>query len=98
MDVKTHMNLQDGEAKDKLISRLKRIEGQVRGIQTMVSEERNCQDILQQLTAVRSAVQSASLILLEEYMSDCVLNLDDKAPHEREALIKDMVKLLGRVP
>ena len=98
MDVKTHMNLQNGKAKDKLISRLKRIEGQVRGIQTMVSEERNCQDILQQLTAVRSAVQSASLILLEEYMSDCVLNLDDKAPHEREALIKDMVKLLGRVP
>ncbi len=98
MEVRTNMNLQDGEAKDKLISRLKRIEGQVRGIQTMVSEERNCQDILQQLTAVRSAVQSASLILLEEYMSDCVLNLDDKAPQEREALIKDMVKLLGRVP
>jgi len=98
MEVRTNMNLQDGAAKDKLISRLKRIEGQVRGIQTMVSEERNCQDILQQLTAVRSAVQSASLILLEEYMSDCVLNLDDKKPQEREALIKDMVKLLGRVP
>ncbi len=98
MDDKINMNLRDGAAKDKLISRLKRIEGQVRGIQTMVAEERYCQEILQQLTAVRSAVQSASLILLEEYMSDCVLNLDDKAPQEREALIKDMVKLLGRVP
>lgn len=98
MELGTSMNLQDDQVKEKLVSRLKRIEGQVRGIQNMVEQERNCQEILQQLTAVRSAVQSASLILLEEYMSDCVLNLDDKAPQEREALIKDMIKLLGRVP
>lgn len=92
------MNIQEDQTKDKLITRLKRIEGQVRGIQNMVGDERSCQDILQQLNAVRSAVQSVSMILLEEYMSDCLLNIEEKEPQAREALLKDMLNLLGRIP
>ena len=92
------MNIQEDQTKDELITRLKRIEGQVRGIQNMVGDERSCQDILQQLNAVRSAVQSVSMILLEEYMSDCLLNIEDKEPQAREALLKDMLNLLGRIP
>jgi len=92
------MNIKEEQTKDKLISRLKRIEGQVRGIQTMIGDERSCQDILQQLTAVRSAVQSVSMVLLEEYMSDCLLNMDEKEPQTREALLKDMINLLGKIP
>lgn len=98
MDVNLNMNLKNDQTKEKLVSRLKRIEGQVRGIQNMVDQERNCQDILQQLTAVRSAVHSVSMILMEEYMTDCFLNLEEKDPSEKEALIKDMIKMLGRAP
>ena len=58
------MKLQDPNAKQGLIRRLRRIEGQLRGVQTMVDEERDCQEILQQLSAIRSAVQGASLAFL----------------------------------
>ena len=91
-------NVKNERAKEKLVSRLKRIEGQVRGIQNMVGEERNCQDILQQLSAVRSAVEGVSLILLEEYMTDCFINLDKKDSPERQEMVKDMLKMLGKVP
>lgn len=92
------MPLTDEQAKDKLINRLRRIEGQIRGVQSMVSEERNCQEIIQQLTAIRSAVHSVSLILVEDYMSDCLVNLEKKDQTERETIMQDLIKLLGRVP
>ena len=91
-------NVKNDRAKEKLVSRLKRIEGQVRGIQNMVDDERKCQDILQQLSAVRSAVESVSLILLEEYMTDCFINLDEKDSPERQEMVKDMLKMLGKTP
>ena len=80
------MQLTESNAKDKLINRLRRIEGQVRGVQSMVSDERNCRDILQQLSAIRSAVHGVSLLLLEDYMSDCFVNLEEKSTQERDEL------------
>jgi CsoR family transcriptional regulator, copper-sensing transcriptional repressor len=56
------MKLQNQEIKKQLLSRLRRIEGQVRGVQGMIDEERDCQEILQQLSAIRSAVQGTSVI------------------------------------
>lgn len=52
--------------------RLKRIEGQVRGISKMVSERRYCIDILQQLTAVRRAIDSVSLTIMKGHINACV--------------------------
>ena len=92
------MQLTDHHAKEKLINRLRRIEGQVRGVQSMVNSERNCRDILQQLSAIRSAVQGVSLLLIEDYMSDCFVNLEDKNPQEREDLLKDLIQMLGKTP
>jgi CsoR family transcriptional regulator, copper-sensing transcriptional repressor len=92
------MQLTDQESKEKLINRLRRIEGQVRGVQSMLSEERNCRDILQQLSAIRSAVQGVSMLLLEDYMSDCFVNLDEKSTHERDELIKDLIHIMGKNP
>lgn len=92
------MKLTDNQAKDKLINRLHRIEGQVRGVQSMISDERNCRDILQQLSAIRSAVQGVSLILLEDYMADCFVNLEEKNPQERDELLKDLIQMLGKNP
>lgn len=90
------MNINDDQLKEKLLHRLKRIEGQVRGVQNMVEDGRQCREILQQLTAIRSAVMGVSTVVLENYMSDCMLNLDDKSVQERQELMDDMIKLIGK--
>lgn len=57
---------------DEVISRLKKIEGQVRGIQKMVDEHRYCVDILTQLAAVRAAVNKVGIMVLEGHTKGCV--------------------------
>jgi CsoR family transcriptional regulator, copper-sensing transcriptional repressor len=58
--------------KDALIKRLHRIEGQVRGLERMVSEERYCIDILTQIAAVSTALEGVSVKLLEDHVRHCV--------------------------
>lgn len=60
------------EIKD-LIHRLNRVEGQVRGIKTMVEEDRYCVDILTQISAIQSALNSFSRILLSDHIKSCVV-------------------------
>jgi DNA-binding FrmR family transcriptional regulator len=63
-----------GYAKDReaVLARLRRIEGQVRGLQRMVEEDRYCIDVLTQVRAVTSALESMSLLLLEDHVRHCV--------------------------
>ena len=65
----THGYVQD---KDALIKRLHRIEGQVRGIERMIEEERYCIDILTQISAVSTALESVSVKLLEGHVRHCI--------------------------
>jgi DNA-binding FrmR family transcriptional regulator len=58
--------------KDKVLARLRRIEGQVRGIEKMVEEERYCIDVLTQVAAAKAALESVSVALLEDHMQHCV--------------------------
>ena len=58
--------------KDSLIKRLHRIEGQVRGIEKMVDEERYCIDILTQIAAVTTALESVSMKILEDHVRHCI--------------------------
>jgi DNA-binding FrmR family transcriptional regulator len=91
------MKLQNPDDKQALIRRLSRIEGQVRGVQSMVEQERDCLEVLQQLSAIRSAVQGASLAFLEQYVSSCLL--EDAVGEEREQrakLSRELVALLGK--
>ena len=68
------MELRSPEVQADLTVRLKRIEGQVRGVQKMVEEARDCSDILQQMTAIRSATHQASLgIWRAPYASRCLM-------------------------
>lgn len=67
------MELQSPEVKAELNTRLRRIEGQVRGVLKMVEDERDCLEILQQLAAIRSAVHQASLVLARAYAARCLL-------------------------
>lgn len=64
--------MQHGYDKDALKRRLHRIEGQVRGIERMVDEDRYCIDILTQVAAVRTALESLGLQVLEDHVSHCV--------------------------
>ena len=64
--------MQHGYDKDALKKRLHRIEGQVRGIERMVEEDRYCIDILTQVGAVRTALESLGLEILEDHVAHCV--------------------------
>jgi DNA-binding FrmR family transcriptional regulator len=60
------------ESKDELIKRLHRIEGQVRGIEKMVEDDRYCIDVLTQIAAVTTALESVGLKLLDDHVAHCV--------------------------
>jgi len=91
------MKLQNPEAKKNLVIRLRRIEGQVRGVQAMVENERDCAEILQQLSSIRSAVQGASMDFLQEYATSCLLeNTPPQDIGQRERLVKDIISLIGK--
>jgi DNA-binding FrmR family transcriptional regulator len=60
------------DSKDALQKRLRRVEGQVRGIQRMVDEDRYCIDILEQVSAATKALQAVALELLDDHLAHCV--------------------------
>ena len=60
------------ESLRKVINRLSRIEGHVRGIKTMVNENRPCPEVLMQIAAVRGAVDSVARLILDEHLSECI--------------------------
>ncbi|UTH02773.1 metal-sensing transcriptional repressor [Macrococcoides canis] len=62
----------DNEEKEKLVKRLKRVEGQVRGIQKMIEEDRYCVDILVQISAIESAMKQVGYAITERHMKHCV--------------------------
>lgn len=91
------MHIQSPEVKDELQKRLRRIEGQVRGVQKMLDDERDCRDIIQQLTAVRSAVQQARIQFLRHYAKECLLDSADLSEGVRTELIDDLISYMGKV-
>ncbi len=92
------MQINDPKVKSKIKSRLARIEGQLRGIQKMIDEERDCREIMQQLIAVRSAIHASSLTFMREVASDCMLNLEDQNdPQSWQATLNEIIDLLGKV-
>ncbi len=100
------MKIADQETKERIIQRLRRIEGQVRGVQGMLEEERDCHEIMQQLAAVHSAIQGASRLFFQEYANTCLTGLKEPAgggsrsnrPAQQEKLIQEMLILLDKVP
>ena len=82
--------------KQAYLKRLRRVEGQVRGLQRMVEEEKYCIDILTQVSAVTKALQSVALGLLDEHLSHCVVQAartggpgaDEKVREASEAIAR----------
>lgn len=65
------IDIEQEQIKKNVIQRMKRIEGQIRGIQRMIDEGKECEDILVQVRAARSALQSASRLILKRYLLKC---------------------------
>jgi CsoR family transcriptional regulator, copper-sensing transcriptional repressor len=80
--------------KDQLITRLRRIEGQVGGIQRMVDEDRYCIDVLTQISAVQAALDKVALGLLDDHAHHCVLGAEDT---ERDAKTEELMAAVGRL-
>ena len=86
------------DVRNQFKNRLARIEGQLRGVQKMVEDERDCKDILQQLIAVRAALQSASLTFIRDVAQDCALNLEtSNDPKTQYDQVMELIQLLGKV-
>ena len=75
-----------GDMKPDLLMRLKRIEGQVRGIQKMIEEDRYCVDILVQISAIKNALQKVAFPLLEVHTRGCVVDAITSQNGEKEKI------------
>jgi len=83
--------------KDDYLRRLRRIEGQARGLQRMVEEEKYCIDILTQVSAMTKALQSVSLGLLDEHLSHCVVDAARSGGPEAEEKVKEASDAIARL-
>ena len=83
--------------KDDYLARLRRIEGQARGLQRMVEEEQYCIDILTQVSAMTKALQAVSLGLLDEHMHHCVADAARQGEDEGRAKIDEAVAAITRL-
>src|SRR5690606_25810350 len=82
--------------KEAILKRLRRIEGQVRGIQRMVEEDKYCVDILVQIAAVRAALDQVGLILLEDHTRGCVARAIKQSEGDADAAITELTDVLKR--
>jgi DNA-binding FrmR family transcriptional regulator len=78
--------------KDALLKRLKRIEGQVRGLQSMIEEERYCIDILTQVSATRAALDAVALGVVEDHVRHCVRDGGEEKVDELMRAVERMVR------
>lgn len=83
-----------GKGKSALLTRMKKIEGQAKGIQQMIDDDRYCIDIVQQLTALSAAAEEVSLLILESHIEGCVT---DAIRNQRgEAHIKELMTTIRK--
>ena len=83
--------------KDDYLKRLRRIEGQARGLQRMVEEEQYCIDILTQVSAMTKALQAVSLGLLNEHLHHCVVGAVAAGGEEADAKLKEASDAIARL-
>jgi DNA-binding FrmR family transcriptional regulator len=83
-------------SKDPLLKRLRRVEGQVRGIERMVEEDRYCIDVLTQIGAAQAALDKVALELLEDHAKHCVIGAEDSLQGERTDEMMGAVRRLLR--
>ncbi|MGH8774715.1 MAG: metal-sensitive transcriptional regulator [Jiangellaceae bacterium] len=83
--------------KDAVLKRLRRIEGQVRGLQRMVDNETYCIDVLTQVSAATRALESVALALLEDHLSHCVADAVAEGGEVADAKVKEASDAIARL-
>lgn len=86
----------DSDIKERNLKRLRRIEGQVRGLQKMVDEERYCADILTQISSVHEALRSVSRELMRNHLKHCASTAIRSGDAEAEAMYDELVDMMHR--
>jgi DNA-binding FrmR family transcriptional regulator len=91
------MNQKRGYSADKeqLLNRLRRVEGQVRGIERMVEEDRYCIDVVTQITAIQAALDKIGLGLLDSHARTCMA--DPRSAKEADAQVEELMGAVGRM-
>ncbi|QCB95492.1 metal-sensitive transcriptional regulator [Cellulomonas shaoxiangyii] len=84
-------------AKDDYLKRLRRIEGQVRGIARMVDEDTYCIDVLTQIAAVTKALQAVSIGLVEDHLGHCVVDAARQSPEAGAAKVREASDAIARL-
>ncbi|MBP8949317.1 MAG: metal-sensing transcriptional repressor [Candidatus Promineofilum sp.] len=88
------MKLESTTTRDDLQRRLRRVEGQVRGIQKMLDDDRDCAEIAQQLSAAQAALRRATSVFLHGYARECLLRGPELETADRAAMLDDLFRLL----
>jgi len=84
----------DPDIKDRNLKRLRRIEGQVRGIQKMIEEDRYCADVMTQISSIQEALRSVSRELMRNHLKHCAAGAIAAGPAEAEAMYDELVDLM----
>ena len=84
-----------GEDHPKLVARINRIEGQVRGLKKMVDEDRDCLQVLKQIAAASGALRSLGAVILEDHLKGCVATAIQTQDNESE-LISEVVEIFNK--
>jgi DNA-binding FrmR family transcriptional regulator len=93
----THAGPGYRDRKEDHLKRLRRIEGQARGLQRMVEEEQYCIDVLTQVSAMTKALQSVALSLLEEHLAHCVAHAVAEGGEEADAKVREASAAIARL-
>ena len=86
----------DADVKDRNLKRLRRIEGQVRGLQKMVDEDRYCADILTQISSVHEALRAVGRELMRNHLKHCAASAIKSGEGEAEAMYDELVEMMYR--
>ena len=84
----------DGDIKDRNLKRLRRIEGQVRGLQRMVEEDRYCADILTQISSVHEALRGVGRELMRNHLKHCAANAIRGGEEQAEVMYDELVEMM----
>ncbi|HEX5580121.1 MAG TPA: metal-sensitive transcriptional regulator [Gemmatimonadaceae bacterium] len=86
----------DADIKDRNLKRLRRIEGQVRGLQRMVEEDRYCADILTQISSVHEALRAVGRELMRNHLKHCAASAIRSCDEEADAMYDEIVEMMYR--
>ncbi len=88
------ITIRDEKLKTSLITRLNRIEGQIRGIRGMIEKDVYCDNVLNQVAAAQSALNSVSKLILENHIKGCIV---EKIQNGDETIVEELIKTIGKL-